>query len=240
MPSFSLFPKRSSSFADVRSHSTLSRQHSPSTSVSSNADTFYSLPYTDCTSLGSPTIVETASPLRLYKEYEQVAATPICPNSTPQSQDEKPLPQDPRRFSMTSSFYSTDDPPQVSLQLQSWIDWSDDEDDNETLDSGYNRKIQRRNTFLKRSYTTAGYNTAPLKVTKIEKEIMELLEIDEVDEQAEEEESAGSRKSISFRSFRPKRQSMGNLLGKLKKSLTIDEPPEWKDQIRPTYFNYMI
>lgn len=200
------------------------------------------MPYTDCTSLGSPTLVETASPLKLYKEYEEVAATPICPAPTRQSQDNKPLPPNPRRFSVASSTYSTDEPPQVSLQLQSWIDWSDDEDDNETLDSGYNRKIQRGNTALKRSYTTAGYNTAPLRVKKIEKEIMEMLDINEADEEAEEESlsNSNSRKSMSFHSFRPKRQSMGNLLGKLKKSLTIDQPPEWKDQIRPTYFNYMM
>lgn len=242
MPSFSLFPKRPRSYTDVQSYSSLSRQHSPSTSVSSNADTFYSLPYTDCTSLGSPTIVVTASPLKLYKEYEEVAATPICPPSTNHSQDKKPLPPDPRRSSMTSSFYSTEEPPQVSLQLQSWIDWSDDDDDDDdSLDSGYNWKIQRRSTALKRSYTTAGYNTAPLRVKKIEKEIMEMLKINDVDQDAEEEESLNSRKSImSFRSFRPKRQSMSNLLGKLKKSLTIDEPPEWKHQIRPTYFNYMM
>src|SRR5579859_7336080 len=124
MPSFSLFPKRSSYINDARSYSipSSSRQHSPSTSFS--ADSFYSMPYSDCTSLGSPTPVPTANPLRIYQELEAIdlaSRSQFSEKEASQSRSSgtemqyglttKALSPNPRRISVCSSFYSTDDIP---------------------------------------------------------------------------------------------------------------------------------
>jgi hypothetical protein len=229
------------------------------------------MPYTECTSLGSPTIVPTANPLRIYQELEAIDNVSSRETPYPKRQTrfngilEKPLPPAPRdrRISVCSSFYSTDDTP--IAQAQSWIDLSDDEDDEEITYPSYRREdIQPKATGLRRANTYCVSTKVPT-IMKIEREIMEMLDINETEEDevsvdvegeaekkkevvraevevemADEVGFKSSRKSLSLGSLRSTRQSFGNLMGKLKKSLNLDDPPEWRQQIRPSYFNYMM
>ena len=225
------------------------------------------MPYTDCTSLGSPTIVPTANPLRIYHELEAIDNAPretALPKKHTRFNGilEKPLPPAPRdrRISVCSSFYSTDETPLA--QVQSWIDLSDDEEEEEITYPSYKREdIQPKATGLRRANTYCVSTKVPTMV-KIEREIMEMLDINEMEEEevsvkgeaedqkqevvrvevelADEVEFKSSRKSLSFGSIRSKRKSFGNLMGKLKKSLNLNDPPEWRQQIRPSYFNYML
>jgi len=91
-------------------------------------------------------------------------------------------------------------------------------------------------------------------MSKVERDIMEMLSISELEEKDKvgremevahmEEDDLKSlkapRKSLAIPSFRPKRQFLGKWMGKLKKSLIPNDPPEWKQQIRPSYFNNRI
>jgi hypothetical protein len=91
-------------------------------------------------------------------------------------------------------------------------------------------------------------------MSKVERDIMEMLSISELEEKDKvgremevahmEEDDLKSlkapRKSLAIPSFRPKRQFLGKWMGKLKKSLIPNDPPEWKEKIKPSYFNYMI
>lgn len=233
------------------------------------------MPYTECTSLGSPTPVPTANPLRIYQELEAIDL--VCRSGCPDKEafrsrspdteasrsrfsdkemqcdmTTKGLSPNPRRISACSSFYSTDDIPLAPVQ--SWIDLSDDEDEEEITYPSYKREdILPEKSPLRRPRTFSGFNKAPTSL-KIERDIMEMLKINELEEDKEEEEEqykpedenfkeqelAQARKSLSIRSLRAKRQSLGHLMGKLKKSLSSNDPPEWKQQAMPHYFNYML
>jgi hypothetical protein len=142
---------------------------------------------------------------------------------------------------------------------------SDDEEEEEITYPSYKREdIQPKATGLRRANTYCVSTKVPTMV-KIEREIMEMLDINEMEEEevsvdvegeaekekevvrvevevelAEEVEFKSSRKSLSFGSIRSKRKSFGNLMGKLKKSFNLNDPPEWRQQIRPSYFNYMM
>lgn len=261
MPSFSLFPKHASTIDDGRSYSPSfqsSRQHSPSTSIS--ADSFLSMPYTECTSLGSPTIVPTANPLRLYQELEAIDSRNLSTKPTQYDKTENSVPRNLRRRSSCSSYYSVDDKP--SAPLQSWIDLSDDEEE-KADEKGATSIIRRRGSIkegiqtrvpeLKRSKTFCAPTRTP-RMSKVERDIMEMLSIRELEEKDKvgremevahmEEDDLKSlkapRKSLAIPSFRPKRQFLGKWMGKLKKSLIPNDPPEWKEKIKPSYFNYMI
>jgi hypothetical protein len=142
---------------------------------------------------------------------------------------------------------------------------SDDEEEEQVTYPSYKTEnIQPKATVLRRSNTYCVSTKVPTMV-KIEREIMEMLDINEMEEdgvsvdvegegqkqqevvrvevEVEMVEEVGfksSRKSLSLGSLRSKRQSFGNLMGKLKKSLNLNDPPEWRQQIRPSYFNYMM
>src|SRR6202035_5946425 len=71
MPTFSLFPKQSPDYSDLRSpRSSMSCQHSPSNSFSSMSESMYSSTSTAASSIDSQTY---PTPLRIRKSPQQVS-----------------------------------------------------------------------------------------------------------------------------------------------------------------------
>jgi hypothetical protein len=226
MPTFSLFPKQSPDYSDLRSpRSSMSCQHSPSNSFSSMSESMYSSASTAASSIDSQTY---PAPLRIRKRHQQVSFSGI-----PRKQirhkclEDKPLPLVPspsmERLSTHSSFHARRPAPRPPVQ--SWIDWSDDSDD----DMDFKPTMSRPTRFS--SMRHAPKSSSYPSLGSIEEEIMTML-------QATEEEE--KRESIHNQGGRRMSKSFGDIMGKLRRSLTLSDSHDWRREKRGRYFDYMI
>jgi hypothetical protein len=227
MPTFSLFPKQSPNYPDLRSprSSMASSQHSPSNSFSSMTESMYSSASTACSSIDSPPY---PAPLRIGKRQQ------VSFSGVPQKQirhkclEDKPLPlalsPSLENLSKHSSFQARRPAPRPPVE--SWIDWSDDSDDDMDVKPAMSRPARfssMRHPPAPSSYPSLG---------SIEEEIMTMLQA------TEEEEKRGSIHKIQERHRMSK--SFGDIVGKLRRSLTLSDSHDWRRGKRTSYFDCMI
>ena len=228
MPTFSLFPQQSPDYSDLRSprSSMSSYQHSPSNSFSSMTESMYSSASTAASSIDSQPY---PTPLRIRKRHQQVSFSDI-----PRKQirhkclEDKPLPLAPspslERLSTHSSFQARRPAPRPPVV--SWIDWSDDSDDDMDFKPAMSRPARfssMRHPPKSSSYPSLG---------SIEEEIMTMLQT------TEEEEKRGSIHKIQGGHRMSK--SFGDIVDKLRRSLSLSDSQDWRREKRGRYIDYMI
>ena len=243
MPSFSLFPRKS--FMD------LSSSYSASSPYSSPTSSFASGPRStksSVTSMGAgyeylPPI-RSPSPINLPREksiqnFRDLDDFRDERRYLGRESLQKPLPETPisifDRLQSPESFHPTRRAP-IPPCFQSWIDLSDDEDDGSSIFSiaPLPPPPPPRAAPSPPRGPSLALDVAPGN-HRIEREIMRMLQFNE--EREVEKRIAQSEKKVTRRKSN---LNFGGLMGKLRWSVSVRAAPEWSDNKRVSYFDYMI
>ena len=237
MPGFGLFPKRQ--YAEVKTSSpTSSTASSPSRyssflSFATISEERNGIGYLPPVRVGSP-ISFNKPTMHDYSGSEYSCSTGFHDSAglgdmkyTKRDTLMKPLPEIPAcsifdRLQMPDSFHPTRRAP-LPPSMQSWIDLSDDEDDDRDIDhviSSYRARLP----------DTPTSTTSPMD-QRIEKEIMRMLQFNE-------ERDITRRIALKREDNRKSSLKFGGLIGKLKRTMSVRQGSnDWADSRRTGYFS---
>lgn len=229
---FSLFPKPSSGCSDLHLPVKTSRspefapQHSPSNSFSSITSMTESMYSATSTALSSVDSQPYPMPLRISKRSERVSFSDLPREKIRHKCLEKPLPLAPSPSLEKFSFQARRPAPRPPVE--SWIDWSDDDSDDEIEVKPAPPRPAR---FSSMRLPKSCHSSYP-SLGSIEEEILGMLQGVDVEDK---------RDSIhKLRDRHSKTKSFGDFVGKLRRSLTLSDHVVWRGDRGGTYFDCMI